>query len=182
MSRVLCHLLLVAAVAAAVLVCTARAECDTQCKTCELGVCVGCNSGYRLDGQTCIACSTENCRECSAFGWCTLCEDGYRLSYSIDENSPIASPILKSTCRRTKEQKCPDTHCKSCVGGRCVACEDGYYLNRQTCIACLTENCRQCSDYGLCIWCEDGYRESYSIEVNETTGKPFLKGTCKSTA
>ncbi|KAK7199282.1 hypothetical protein NESM_000899400 [Novymonas esmeraldas] len=182
MSRVLCRLLVVAAVAAAVLACTARAACDAQCKTCELGVCVGCNSGYYLDGQTCTACPGEGCRDCGASGVCTSCMDGYTLTVSVDGNTNTASPVVNGTCKSTAELTCSDTRCKSCVMGRCVACEDGYYLDGQTCTACPVERCRQCFASGMCTSCMDGYKLTFSFDDNSGTASPILKRTCKPAA
>ncbi|KAK7197291.1 hypothetical protein NESM_000675800 [Novymonas esmeraldas] len=168
MSRVFRRLLLAAAVAAAVLACTARAACDTQCKTCELGSCVGCNTGYYLSGQTCTACPGEGCRSCDASGVCASCMDGYTLTFSVNGNTDSASPVVKGTCKSAAELTCPDTRCKSCVGGRCVACEDGYYLADGTCTSCKAANCVHCELAGRCITCKHGYRIKFSS--NATTG------------
>ncbi|KAK7199281.1 hypothetical protein NESM_000899300 [Novymonas esmeraldas] len=177
MSRVLCRLLLVAAVAAAVLACTARAACDAQCKTCGLGICVGCNTGYYLSGQTCTACPVERCRDCVAFGVCTSCMDGYTLTFLDDGSNKTASSTLKGTCKSAAELKCSDTRCKNCVGGHCVACEDGYYLVNGTCTSCKTANCAHCELAGRCITCKDGYRIKYVS--NATTGPELSKyGEC----
>ncbi|KAK7199365.1 hypothetical protein NESM_000909800 [Novymonas esmeraldas] len=170
MSRVFRRLLLAAAVAAAVLACTARAACDAQCETCEFGFCMGCNTGYYLSGQTCTACPVERCRECVAFGVCTSCMDGYILSFLNDDDSKTSSSLAKGACKSTVEWKCSDTRCKNCVGNRCVECKDGYYPTNGTCTSCNTANCAQCEIAGRCITCKHGYRIKLASNATSDSG------------
>ena len=92
--------------------------CPVGCATCtSSSSCQTCETGYRLDGSSCIACSSQ-CTKCSV-GGCSACATGAAL---ISSSCPL--------CTNTGNggsAGCLECYSKSNLI-KCTKCDDGYYL------------------------------------------------------
>lgn len=59
--------------------CTASVTGMTMCDT-DLATPVLCEDGYGVIGGTCVACTVENCADCSAADTCSTCVAGWSRS------------------------------------------------------------------------------------------------------
>jgi len=82
-------------------------------------VCASCDSGSRLSGGACVACTpSNNCRTCDSNNNCTSCEPGNFLNFLSPQR--ICAPC--------------GSNCLSCTSSTsCITCNTGYKLESGAC-------------------------------------------------
>ncbi len=125
-----------------------------------------CPAGYFAIWQTCTGCGTPTtCQTCLNSTYCYACQNGLYTqvkdftSYCTDtcltgyyKNYSYVSAIGANANVCTK---CPSV-CSACNNASsCTACSSGYYINGDSCIACMT-GCSTCPS-NVCTNCSDGY-------------------------
>lgn len=95
-------------------------------------------------------------------GRCHACKPGYELKHIVT-GSPFAFFSASGECvAASAPPTCTDARCTSCIGGVCIACEDGLYARGGVCTACPTANCSKCPVFGHCIQCARGFNLTYA--------------------
>ena len=85
------------------------------------------------------------------------------IKYYILSNGDLSGPLNYYSQTWAESVRCISTsgnfnctsNCYSCDESGCIKCNDGYYVNGNTCSAC-SNNCKECNSSG-CIECNDGY-------------------------
>ena len=119
----------------------------------------------------CQPCNIKGCVDCSNFGRCTSCFQGYYLvSSSLCEICPqgcsqCSSSISCSACLpgytlNPLTNRCDpcSANCLTCNGKSCSRCRINYFSNpfSNNCSICDT-NCEECSGSNTCGRCRSGY-------------------------
>lgn len=73
----------------------------------------------------------------------------------------VAATLVAAMLATSVHAACDVSNCRSCILGKCVYCNDGYYLTDGTCAPCQSEHCTRCQIAGRCLACEAGYSISY---------------------
>ena len=119
---------------------------DINCEKCDDRLeCKQCKQGYFGLDRQCIGCQSRfgrDCQSCTA-GGCSVCSEGYFVSYGNCEE-----------CRFIQS-------CKGnlCYDNGCLECEDGYYLDEGVCKACAQAipGCVNCESADQCNICVSDY-------------------------
>ena len=126
------------------------AVCPNGCATCSSGSnCTSCNSGYNLNGSSCVFNCPPNvvCQNCQI-----TCNAGYYLN--------------GSTCA-----VCPNG-CATCSSGSsCTSCNSGYHLNGNNCECppgtfLSNSECAACNS--ICLTCANNARNCTSCPAGVT--------------
>eukprot|EP00702_Spironucleus_salmonicida_P001693 EST42984.1 Cysteine-rich protein [Spironucleus salmonicida] len=164
--------------------------CDTdtgKCKTCQGNYdvkgeipCQNCLPGFYKQnsalGDICISC-LGNCKTCSSYSTCTVCNDEYVLqsgkcekTCKVGDGSCAMNQICATICK-----DCTG-NCATCKGSvdKCVTCKSGFILENNKCTAC-GKDCLNCDgDKSKCNLCKDGFINfdgRCSICIGNTTQK-----------
>ena len=119
-------------------------ECDEEGHLCKI-----CEDGYYPDDNG--GCSYTNYCQISFKGECIKCKENYIL-IGIDDNLNEGIKICKSI--NSEDFK----NCKliNMATGKCMECNDNYYLNKGDNRCSTTENCNE-SNFSICKECVKGY-------------------------
>ncbi|EDR22987.1 protein serine/threonine kinase, putative [Entamoeba dispar SAW760] len=153
--------------------------CNATCSKCvnSKDSCYECQSGYILQGESCIVSETTNCKMMlvsESSQQCAICNDGYYrdgkvCSKCIENCVSCANANGCLMCINNyyfdiKTQKCLSTsllsNCETTNRFGCEVCEDGYFLNGYTCLSCdkRTDECISCNKQnGRCNLCNNDY-------------------------
>ncbi|EDR26223.1 protein serine/threonine kinase, putative [Entamoeba dispar SAW760] len=153
--------------------------CNATCSKCvnSKDSCYECQSGYILQGESCIVSETTNCKMMlisESSQQCAICNDGYYrdgkvCSKCIENCVSCANANGCLMCIDNyyfdiKTQKCLSTsllsNCETTNRFGCEVCEDGYFLNSYTCLSCdkRTDECISCNKQnGRCNLCNNDY-------------------------
>ena len=117
--------------------------------------CKTCLSGYKLNGNSCMAdtsCNNDN-------NGCLVCPFGSSLSI-VNNNSTR----LSQKCVNCSTANC--ARCNISKPSQCYSCKNGYYLDEnENCEACLA-GCGQCIDAEMCSSCAMGYIPTQSGKLS----------------
>mgnify|MGYP002365382272 FL=1 len=113
------------------------------------------SKGNNLTIGQCYFCGIENCLSCSDPKTCTLCKDGYYVTYAINLASYICSPCPSQCmlCKKKFNSNVTNTPA-------CIVCLPGSTLSSQgLCVPCKATGCVSCnsSNTSSCIECAPGY-------------------------
>lgn len=150
------------------------ADCPSGCGVCENSKeCLQCHPGYSLDKYTkkCIECPL-NCASCKSINTCEVCDYGYSNDQDNSEciRTKNTSPKILTEVNKPKplEINFPSEHfdqnvsfksipwCKVVKDEKCLLCDVGYFLNDNTCFACI-DDCLRCTNNLDCLLCDTGY-------------------------
>ena len=144
---------------------------QNYCEKCnnDKDLCLECEEGYYPDEYG--GCSYTNNCEISYMGECIKCKDNYIL---IGQNN-----ILEEGIRICKSLNSDDF--KNCEkidseNGRCIKCNEGYYLNEVDKKCTTTKSCKE-SIFGVCQKCI--YNHYLDKSSNECKEKTELLKNCK---
>lgn len=100
--------------------------CPSECATCSTSsTCLSCNSGYSLDGSTCVSCPQK------MFAFSGICVGMREFKSSL---------IISSDCPATCAECTDASTCQSCVdgyglyGGQCADCPSSTTYSNGECI------------------------------------------------
>lgn len=154
--------------------------CPAGCSICEIGKCLGCQTGFLFEFNDCYPCP-ESCNPCLN-GICQLtqpvCPDYCLTCKSSEDCIECKFGFYKSDSGCIKcSDKCSDCDSKlgciecvpeyevingSCCKKGCLACDDtclqcadGYFFDSDNCIPC-PDNCELCSPV-FCSRCKSGF-------------------------
>ncbi|ELP89293.1 protein serine/threonine kinase, putative [Entamoeba invadens IP1] len=144
--------------------------------TCEVmnSRCISCsNSNYSVNGYECGQCGS-GCSSCDNSNNCISCDDQY---YLTSEYNKVGK--LKDVCSLTQTVK----HCLKYFEGRCVECEDEFFLTNGNCVACISP-CKTCvNSNDKCVECLKGFIKSgdtcYSIKYDLANCTEYYQQYCK---
>lgn len=138
-------------------------KCQQQCKTCnKANSCTSCYGNYTLNSDSQCACP-QGCKTCDEINYkCLECTNGYYLKTGVCVKciEPCAT-CNATTCfsclgiynLTAGNCSCPST-CAYCdlKTWTCLVCNNGYYLNDGSCIACI-KPCANCISSSICTSC-----------------------------
>ncbi|XP_075060088.1 extracellular matrix organizing protein FRAS1 [Mixophyes fleayi] len=152
--------------------------CRDEAHLLQMGRCVySCDSGFYVDGRTCLACK-ETCSSCNNGFECTVCTGSLLLKEGQCVTSCGSGYFQSNFICAACHESCSECHgpsesdCLICsnpsqvkYGGRCVdSCGPGFYAQTGTCAVC-DPSCQTCSsDNSRCLSC--------------TKGRMFHRGKC----
>ncbi|EGR31368.1 leishmanolysin family protein, putative, partial [Ichthyophthirius multifiliis] len=147
--------------------------CSQGCKLCSFGKCVQCQDSYYLDyvSKQCVSCSSKfsNCLTCMD-NICNQCTTGFSYDLKLKQCQKI--PDTGGNTGQACSQGC-----KLCSFGKCVQCQDSYYLDyvSKQCVSCSSKfsNCLTCMD-NICNQCTTGF--SYDLKLKQCQKIPDTGG------
>ncbi|KAH0576180.1 Cysteine-rich membrane protein 2 [Spironucleus salmonicida] len=148
--------------------CTA---CSANCATCTSGsVCTLCKNGFLLKGNECTACSTIQTTACTcqAAKNCSICDISMIKCAACINNYELTGTTPCEKCRprffediTAIPNKCTacSNNCTTCTSASvCTACEEGFLIENNTCVACTDENCKTCqASKDTCTACKNDF-------------------------
>jgi hypothetical protein len=141
--------------------------CTNLCRRCMGTKCSQCYQGNYMDSTgTCQQCpGYPKCSACSSpKGTCTACSSGYTYNYSNASCTPCQDSL---------------PNCSSCMFGYCIACNTGYYLFTNKCLAC-PDKCSSCTSLTRCTGCKTGILINYACTEGCSSSDPYCM-KCSST-
>ncbi|KAH0576117.1 Cysteine-rich membrane protein 1 [Spironucleus salmonicida] len=149
------------------------ANCDSKCATCTGSgdsACQTCNNENVLNGSSCTACTTSQTTACTCSNAknCSLCDFTMtKCSICINDYDPIGTtPCEKCQPKFFEDTSATPNKCTACPANCticssdsvCTACEDGFSLETNNCVACKEANCKTCSaSKDKCTACKTGF-------------------------
>ncbi|BFU24650.1 protein kinase domain containing protein [Entamoeba histolytica] len=155
--------------------------CNATCSKCvnSQNSCYECQSGYVLQGESCVISETTNCKmmiTSDGSQQCAICNDGYyrdgKGCTKCIDNCVSCTTANTGSCLKCidnyyfdiKTQQCLSisllSNCETTNRFGCEVCEDGYFLNGYTCLSCdqTTNNCKSCNKQnGRCNLCNKDF-------------------------
>lgn len=180
-------------------------RCTGNCLTCgfandtDLGNCLSCRQGFRLDATTnkCTAACGRGCIECSSSA-CTKCANGFGLKddgtcvkcmHGCSGSCPATDITKCSGCGYGFEKntlgctRCPDG-CLTCLSSQCTSCLSGFTLTQSgngfACQMGCNFPCTTCTATG-CTVCATGYNIANSacnFDANTCNSNPNCTVSC----
>ncbi|KRX10932.1 Protein kinase-like domain [Pseudocohnilembus persalinus] len=155
------------------------------------GVCISqdqCESQFNYfsleNEKLCIKCIIQDCKQCSAYDECEICNDGLFLENHVcvescpdrkyeKDNICIECPNFCANCQNIQGKpfctKCDTQYVLQ--DGECREhCKEGYYQKNQICEECPASFCKSCDSSGMCLECQPNFE--YQQDSN------FCKAIC----